>query len=457
MVQSAPFADFPLDLLIAQHPETARALLQRLYSPDYVIVAGVNRLNPQWLHWPDLAPDHILVLDAQSERLQGLQQHLPHTRAWHVRPALLGEHSGVATFHVVSYSSESSLLPSDALKHLWPNLRTVQTQEHTVCPLDHLLATDTALHAFEQARSSWMVIDCLPAAVLLKGALTHARRCALIGARVVVNDYPGLEEAHMDRVKEQLEPLGFQLAFTLEETHPSIVTAIFVRTVPQDPTNPPAPSLPAEPDPDHVAAHEALTQALNEAIAARDTALAELADFAGLQTRNQEQQQRIAALEARVAALTEELGDLTHAWEADVQAKTQAIAARDAEARATSEALKARDMALAHVKHLEQQLSALTRDKNQLEEQLAGQEQLRQQLIAEHEAAMKGRDDIIVRITNEHNQTLKQHTDQASRMQQLETENAQAHHRHQLMQDELSKAEAQIELIKDLLLREQGL
>lgn len=42
-------------------------------------------------------------------------------------------------------------------------------------------------------------------------------------------------------------------------------------------------------------------------------------------------------------------------------------------------------------------------------------------------------------------------------MQQLEAENAEAHRRHQLMQDEMVKAEAQIELIKDLLLREQGL
>ena len=47
--------------------------------------------------------------------------------------------------------------------------------------------------------------------------------------------------------------------------------------------------------------------------------------------------------------------------------------------------------------------------------------------------------------------------DDAITFKQLESENAQAHHRHQVMQDELAKAEVQIELIKDLLLREQGL
>ena len=38
-----------------------------------------------------------------------------------------------------------------------------------------------------------------------------------------------------------------------------------------------------------------------------------------------------------------------------------------------------------------------------------------------------------------------------------ELENQELQHRQQLLQDELVKAEAQIELIKDLLLREPGL
>ncbi len=43
------------------------------------------------------------------------------------------------------------------------------------------------------------------------------------------------------------------------------------------------------------------------------------------------------------------------------------------------------------------------------------------------------------------------------RNQQLETDNQQNAIRQQLLQEELIKAEAQIELIKDLLLREPGL
>jgi hypothetical protein len=43
------------------------------------------------------------------------------------------------------------------------------------------------------------------------------------------------------------------------------------------------------------------------------------------------------------------------------------------------------------------------------------------------------------------------------RLQQQESDNLESSHRQQLMHEELVRAEAQIDLIKDLLLREPGL
>ena len=166
---------------------------------------------------------------------------------------------------------------------------------------------------------------------------------------------------------------------------------------------------------------------------------------------------KIPELEARIAALVEERSDLTHAWEADVQAKTEALAARDAEARATTEALKARDAALAQIQQKDAQIAALTKEKTELAAARDVESKAKATAVAERDAAVKAKDDTITKLTQERDQARKQHADQAARMQQLEAENAEAHHRHQLMQEEMIKAEAQIELIKDLLLREQGL
>ncbi len=47
--------------------------------------------------------------------------------------------------------------------------------------------------------------------------------------------------------------------------------------------------------------------------------------------------------------------------------------------------------------------------------------------------------------------------DARQQIQQLEQEASESLHRQQLLHEELIKAEAQIELIKDLLLREPGL
>ena len=55
--------------------------------------------------------------------------------------------------------------------------------------------------------------------------------------------------------------------------------------------------------------------------------------------------------------------------------------------------------------------------------------------------------------------TLQQHhtTSKLQRIQQLETENQEYAARQHMLQEQIIKAEAQIELIKDLLLREPGL
>ncbi len=496
--------------LIARNHDLSIALLQRLHVPDSVIVAGANRLNPHWLNWPGMHPDHIVLIDGQNERLQGVQRHLPHARNWRMRETVLDTRDGAAPFHTLSHANESGLLSGDELKSLWPNIRTAHTLERSTQTLDNLLATDPALADLNDTDAGWLIIDSLPAARILNGAMERIRHCTVVGARVVLDDARAPAGTHVNEVRSLLEPLGFRHVFSLEETHPAIVMALFTRSNTQTSMasseseaataelnaaleSAQAATLNAQAERDAEtqarieaesrcqAAETALEQTKARCHATENALAQETARCEALETElalasnrietmqtalahaeagreaAEANQARVPALEARVAALTEELGDLTHAWEADVQAKTNALAARDAEARATTEALKARDMALAQLQQKEAQLATLTREKAEFDTLLAKETKALQDKIGQHEATLKSRDAIIVKLTNERDQALKQHANQTERMQQLESENAQAHHRHQVMQDELAKAEVQIELIKDLLLREQGL
>ena len=413
-----------------------------------------------------------------------------------MRETVLDTRDGAAPFHTLSHANESGLLSGDELKSLWPNIRTAHTLERSTQTLDNLLATDPSLADLNDTDAGWLIIDSLPAARILNGAMERIRHCTVVGARVVLDDARAPAGTHVNEVRSLLEPLGFRHVFSLEETHPAIVMALFTRSNTQTSMasseseaataelnaaleSAQAATLNAQAERD--AETQARIEAESRCQAAENALAQETARCEALETElalasnrietmqtalahaeagreaAEANQARVPALEARVAALTEELGDLTHAWEADVQAKTNALAARDAEARATTEALKARDMALAQLQQKEAQLATLTREKAEFDTLLAKETKALQDKIGQHEATLKSRDAIIVKLTNERDQALKQHANQTERMQQLESENAQAHHRHQVMQDELAKAEVQIELIKDLLLREQGL
>lgn len=464
MTQQTASIDMRLQARISEQPELAVSLLQQLLPPTSAIVVGVNRLNPVWLSWPRLSHDRVLLIDAQADRLQAVHQHLQQTRGWRTIEAVLDSTDATAPFHAMSHAGESGLLPDSTLQQLWPNIRSLHSATRPTQQLDTLLAGDPGLSALGEEAAGWLIVDCLPALRVLRGAAQHLQRCAVVAARVLVGRAAkaDIQDATLAELQSALTPLGFRHALSLEETHPDIVTAIFVRD---------GGSVPSE----AIAERDAAVQARDQAIADRDAAIhardQALADRdAAIQARDQALAERdalqdqVAPLQNEAAALSEQLKDLTHAWEMEIQAKTDAIAARDGERKATTEAMKARELALTQLQAKEAELSALTKEKAELvaarDEAVKALEAAiveRDAVLADHEAALKSAEQSIQQLTLERDEARQQLADQSERMQQLEAENAEAHRRHQLMQDEMVKAEAQIELIKDLLLREQGL
>lgn len=450
MTQQTASIDMRLQARISEQPELAVSLLQQLLPPTSAIVVGVNRLNPVWLSWPRLSHDRVLLIDAQADRLQAVHQHLQQTRGWRTIEAVLDSTDATAPFHAMSHAGESGLLPDSTLQQLWPNIRSLHSATRPTQQLDTLLAGDPGLSALGEEAAGWLIVDCLPALRVLRGAAQHLQRCAVVAARVLVGRAAeaGIQDATLAELQSALTPLGFRHALSLEETHPDIVTAIFVRD---------GGSVPSE----AIAERDAAVQARDQAIADRDAAIQ--ARDQALAERDALQDQ-VAPLQNEAAALSEQLKDLTHAWEMEIQAKTDAIAARDGERKATTEAMKARELALTQLQAKEAELSALTKEKAELvaarDEAVKALEAAiveRDAVLADHEAALKSAEKSIQQLTLERDEARQQLADQSERMQQLEAENAEAHRRHQLMQDEMVKAEAQIELIKDLLLREQGL
>jgi chemotaxis protein histidine kinase CheA len=224
-----------------------------------------------------------------------------------------------------------------------------------------------------------------------------------------------------------------------------------------------------------LAARDAEAKAKQEAITARD-AQAKLATErqAALEASNKvkdEQAKQLFALTEQAQATASKLtateadkAQLAAERDAQAKAKTEALSQRDAEAKAKTEALAARD---AEAKAKQETVTA--RD---------SQAKLASERQAALEAASKTKDEQskqLVALTNQAQEAAKKLAVLESAKAQFESEKAalNKHHeqlvaelraqgaehetRQQMLQQELYRAEIQIDLIKDLLLREPGL
>ncbi len=153
----------------------------------------------------------------------------------------------------------------------------------------------------------------------------------------------------------------------------------------------------------------------------------------------QELEHKNAKLIADYDQLARATAELTAQRDTETQAKLEALAQRDSLAQEKLKLIADYDQLTRARDQLSLEREAISNERNQLatakDEQTLLATQRQQALTAAQQEA----------------------TSLQQRIQQLEAEAQQTNYRQQLQQEEMIKAEAQIELIKDLLLREPGL
>lgn len=204
-------------------------LLQSLFPPQAVILVGVSRSQPHLFDWPSVRTENILLVDAAPEALANTRQSLPKTTAWQMRSAVLADHAGEACFFTASNPGEDGLVPPQQLAELWPNLRTTAERTCTTQTL-HALLAEPELAGLAEVDDTWLVIDCLPALRILRGAGALLQRCKVISLRVLreplEQDEPGMTLAEAERY---LAEHHFRCIHCTEENHPQIGQALFLR------------------------------------------------------------------------------------------------------------------------------------------------------------------------------------------------------------------------------------
>jgi hypothetical protein len=478
--------------------------LKVICPPAAVIHVGAGAGQGDLHRWRTWGVPMAWLIDADEERLRWTQDEIARHPGWQALSAVLASTECAATFHHTTNPDEDGLQPPAQLGHLWPNLKETG---HTLCTtgtLDALLGTGLGV-----PEHAWLVIDCLGAPDIIAGGQAVLAHIDMICARVerpcAMNDeYPEKDAIALDG---QLETQGFLRIGFIESNHPALGHVFYVRdrsgqvdqlreqvAVLGAAAEQAAASLQGtRNDRDDLARRHALSLHQHEALEQVNLVLTQERDVLVRVQASLEQEK--SALARRQEELERQVADLTQTRDAETKAKADAqtrigvlekekgelSAARDQQAKLAQERqgqieqlTQARDAetkgkadAQARIGVLEKEkgeLSAARDQQAKLAQERQGQiEQLTQardaeakgkaETIAQKEALAKEKTDAIA----ERDESRQRLQDQQARMQQLETENTEARMRQTLLQDELVKAEAQIELIKDLLLREPGL
>ena len=406
----------------------ALTLLQRLVPPGAVIHIGSGIGVGQMHSWRNWGVPRALLLDAAY----GVHQPAwfnPDTAppGWSYEAALLSDRDGTTCMYQASNPAESGLLKPEELNMIWPNLSTKEQEQRPVTRLESLLAEPrhTELRA---AANIWCMVDCLPALPILQGTGAELQNWSVLWLRVLLKPFDGeLQQANLPACQELLEPLGFHCLQINESNHPALGDAIFVRDW---------------------AAWLQPRLALQEKLAADEhTQLKELSDA---------KEQSMQQLEELTAARNEQarLADERQASVKQLQQEQEAFSNLTAERLAQMEQLTAaHDEQTRLTDELQASVNQLRQEKeniaNLAAERLAQMEQL---TAARNEQAR------LADVRQSECNTLKIRLQEAENSKaMLESQLAELEHRQQLMNEEMVKAEGQIDLIKDLLLREPGL
>jgi hypothetical protein len=208
--------------------------LRALYPPQCVVHVGIGQgigELVEWRNWADL-PSAVLI-DSDDARLQWARHGIP--ASWRVLHATVAATTGKHVYYRASNPQEDGLVPPEQLKPWWPQLSTLGTDTRRAQTLDHILQIDQpAADASAPAElpGHWLLLDCLPAAQLLRGASALLAHTSVVCARTSqasTDSAAPLAETGHQALIDLLAPQGFVLLGQAETHHPALGYTVMAR------------------------------------------------------------------------------------------------------------------------------------------------------------------------------------------------------------------------------------
>ena len=374
----------------------------------------------------------VILIEAEKSYFTRLEQLVNLHDNWTFLYAIVGSKAENSTFYHLSNIAESSLVAPEYLNNIWRNLKILEERTVAISPLDEVL--DKAV--LDSKNFNWLVIDCLPALPILQGAGQYNSSWEVISARVIVDESICAEQGATKReVDNYLSLLGYRCVSVEEERQPAIAKALYVRDwrylekqIAEQ----------AKAVSELQGQNTQLSQQLTQAKAEQEKQIAEQAKaVSDLRDQNTQLSQQLtqakAEQEKQIAEQAKAVSDLR---DQNTQLSQQLIQAKAEQEKQIAEQAKA--------------MSDLQGQNTQLSQQLTQAKAEQEKQSAEQAKAVSNLQTQKERLNEERDEAKK-------RVRLLEIQNVDLTTRQTLLQDEIIRAEAQIDLIKDVLLREPGL
>jgi hypothetical protein len=466
--------------------QTAIELMRRIYPPHTLIHVGCGRGVGDMHAWRQWDVDTVILIDADPARSQWVASLTAQHPKWRSISSVLGDTDGDAMYYKASNPDQDGLMPVLPLAKLWPNIRELSSENRPTQRLDNLLVQNALGDAIQAPAIIWIIIDCMPAMRILRGSEALLKEASIIWLRVLLEPIQGIDaDANLVAINDYLSGFGYCYVQHAEGNHPATGEVIFVRDwaglhrdtairlaqcehkvqQQQADNNQFVESLRTE------AAHQVNILAeykisLTQITAERDHIQQSVTDLTrqrdDILNQHQQLQRDNGELSHRQQLLNDELmkAEAQIAQQANLIAENQNKLAeitieRDHIQQSVADLTRQRDDILKQHQQLQRDNIDQSQRQQLLDEELSKAEaQIAQQvnIIAEHQYKL-------AQVTNERDH-LQQSVDDLTRQrddilnqnQQLQRENLEQGQRQKLLDEELIKASAQIDLIKDLLL-----
>lgn len=200
--------------------------IQALMPASHLTLVGAGTGKGPWVQWLKDRKESCTLVEGEPLRFAALQRLCAASSALE-NATLLNQFvapiSAEVEVFTANLAQESGLLEPEMLHSIWPNLYALHRQSVQAIALASLLAGGSS--------GQFLILDCLPAATLLKSAQDTLPLLDVVLARVLLADDAGRRQLPQGTGLAELAQAlpGFGLQYLHHEAHPGIAYALFAR------------------------------------------------------------------------------------------------------------------------------------------------------------------------------------------------------------------------------------